>query len=94
MIVLLGFYRSGVETILAIPVRRHAAHRLFSPWGEGGPEGRMRGCAKRLACLWEPLIASHILGTSPQGEKREIAAATRFPTAPGERSAERSGYVV
>ena len=29
----------------------------------------MRSCAKRHGRVWEPLIASHSLGTSPQGEK-------------------------
>jgi len=37
--------------------------------GEGGPKGRMRGCAKRqvTGASGHPLIASHALGTSPRG---------------------------
>jgi hypothetical protein len=38
-----------------------------SPLGEKVAEGRMRGSLNRRASFWEPLIASHALGTSPQG---------------------------
>ncbi len=44
--------------------------------GEGGPQGRMRGARSAEVVPGSPLIASHTLGTSPRGEKREPGAAT------------------
>jgi hypothetical protein len=49
--------------------------------GEGGPQGRMRGARSAKAVPGSPLIASHTLGTSPRGEKREPGTATGVPDA-------------
>ncbi len=41
----------------------------------------MRGARSAKAVPGSPLIASHTLGTSPRGEKREAGAATGIPYA-------------